>query len=71
MAMPHRRRKEKGSFRGHFDELVKVFPERPGKNSDDGSGRPEADGEDDRHINDKLFEAAWRKAREAAPQRHP
>ena len=24
--MPHRRRKQKGSFGGHFDELVKHFP---------------------------------------------
>ena len=25
--MPHRRRVRKGSFDGHFDELVTVFPE--------------------------------------------
>ena len=60
--MPNRRRKEKGSFGGSFDELVKVFPDKPRKNG--GSDKPPTGGKDDRHINDKLFEAAWRKARE-------
>ena len=62
--MPNRRRREKGSFGGSFDELVKVFPDKPRKNGGNGPGQNETDGKDDRHINDKLFEAAWRKARE-------
>ena len=67
--MPNRRRKEKGSFGGSFDELVKVFPDKPRKNRGNGSGQSETDGNDDRHINDKLFGAAWRKAREERPVR--
>ena len=62
--MPNRRRKEKGSFGGSFDELVKVFPDKPRKNGGNGSDKREKGDQDDRHINDKLFEAAWRKARE-------
>jgi hypothetical protein len=61
--MPNRRRKERGSFGGSFDELVKVFPDKPRKNGGNASGQNETGGADDRHINDKLFEAAWRKAR--------
>ena len=62
--MPNRRRKVTGSFGGSFDELVKVFPGKPQKSGGNGSGQNETGGKDDRHINDKLFEAAWRKARE-------
>jgi len=62
-AMPNRRRKKKGSFGSHFDELVTVFPEKPRRRQTDDAGR-EPGKADDRHINDKLFEAAWRKARE-------
>ena len=61
--MPNRRRREKGSFGGAIDELVKVFPDKPAK-SRHRSDRDQSGHEDDRHINDKLFEAAWRKARE-------
>ena len=62
--MPHRRPEKRGSFGGRFDELVRQFPACGGN----GRGRddeepPVADGED-RHINDRLFESAWRKARE-------
>ena len=67
--MPNRRRREKGSFGGSFDELVKVFPDKPRKK---GGNRPDGQvtgGRDDRHINDKLFEAAWRRAREERPVR--
>ena len=67
--MPNRRRREKGSFGGSIDDLVKVFPDRPGKGGGNGSRRLEGGDMDDRHINDRLFEAAWRKARDAASQR--
>jgi hypothetical protein len=61
--MPHRRRVEKGSFGGKLDDLIKVFPgevdgKRPAK-----SGSAYRHG-DEGHINDKLFESAWRRARE-------
>jgi hypothetical protein len=56
--MPNRRPRAKGSFGGHFDELVKHFPDDEAKpeTEDDGKRR-----KDKRHINDKLFESAWRK----------
>jgi len=63
--MPHRRRRQKGSFGSHFDELVKQFPHeesaRRDKSKDDGES-PKDDGD----IHDRLFESAWRKAREGA-----
>ena len=62
-AMPNRRRREKGSFGGSIDELVKVFPDK-GKPDKTRNERDRPGQQDDRHINDKLFEAAWRKARE-------
>jgi len=56
--MPHRRTRKKGSFGGHFDELVTHFPD----------AQPEADdsSEADRKLREKLdihallFEQAWR-----------
>ena len=56
--MPHRRRAEKGSFGGQLDDLVKNFPHGPAADDAAKTGRGQ---DDDRHINDKLFEAAWRK----------
>lgn len=56
--MPHRRTRKKGSFGGHFDELVTHFPE-PEPKPDDRSG-------DNRKLKEKLdihallFEQAWR-----------
>ena len=59
--MPHRRKGQKGSFGAHLEELVQKFPREPLK------GPPKADEpgrqEEARHINDRLFESAWRKAR--------
>lgn len=57
--MPHRRKREKGSFGSHFDELVKHFP-------DEKSVEP-ADHErskDDRDFHDRLFAIAWRASHE-------
>lgn len=58
--MPQRRRVQKGSFGSHFDELVKNFPHEPEK--PDGEAREKRDrGDNDpKHINDRLFESAWR-----------
>lgn len=61
--MPHRRRGQKGSFGSQLDELIKVFPKervKDRKGEDGGDALPT----DPEHINDRLFESAWRKARE-------
>jgi len=58
--MPHRRRVEKGSFGGHLDDLVKNFPHKP--TADDAAKTQRQD--EDRHINERLFESAWRRPRE-------
>ena len=56
--MPHRRKPEKGSFGGHFDELVTHFP--------DAERKPDNVPEKDRKLREKLdihallFEQAWR-----------
>jgi len=61
--MPHRRRKQKGSFGGHFDELVEQFPhgEAAKPKKSDPRDKPS---KDDASVHDKLFESAWRKARD-------
>jgi len=53
--MPHRRKPEKGSFGGHFDELVKHFAEQQTPKSREGYSSK--DGE---NVHDRLFERAWR-----------
>ena len=56
--MPHRRTIKKGSFGGHFDELVTHFPE--------ADSQPEQRSKQDRKLREKLdihaalFEQAWR-----------
>jgi hypothetical protein len=55
--MPHRRKIKKGSFAGALDEVVEQFARgRVGV-----SERPKRDKgrEEDRHINDRLFERVW------------
>lgn len=54
--MPHRRRVKKGSFGGHFDELVKHFNEKPSQSPE----KDEDASKDERNVHDKLFESAWR-----------
>jgi hypothetical protein len=58
--MPHRRTIKKGSFGGNFDELVKHFSDQPHERSPRNDQRPK----DDKTIHDRLFERAWREARE-------
>ena len=59
--MPHRRTFKKGSFAGHFDELVTHFPHDQAK--------PTRRARDDRELREKLdihaalFEQAWRMER--------
>jgi hypothetical protein len=62
VAMPHRRKVRKGSFGSHFDELIDRFP----KDGDtaDPADKDESERKDRRHVNDRLFESAWRKAPE-------
>jgi hypothetical protein len=58
--MPHRRPRKRGSFGGHFDEIVEQFPEeqtKPAKRPDD---KPPTDSAD---VHKRLFERAWRDAR--------
>ena len=57
------RKNKSGNFGGKIDELVKHFPnERPAARREQ-SGEKAPPREDDRHINDRLFESAWRKPR--------
>ena len=59
--MPHRRTIKKGSFGGHFDELVTQFPE--------AESRPRQPSKKDSKLREKLdihaalFEQAWRMER--------
>jgi hypothetical protein len=59
--MPRKRPVKKGSFGGHFDELVKHFPnDRPAK----AEAQPDLK-TDLRNVHDRLFESARRQARDA------
>jgi hypothetical protein len=61
--MPHRRKREKGSFGAHFDELVKHFhEERTARSNDSENERSK----DDRDFHDRLFEIAWRASHEGS-----
>jgi hypothetical protein len=60
--MPRMRPVKKGSFGSHFDEVVKHFPEEASpRHKPRGDRKPSRD---DGNVHDKLFEAAWRKARD-------
>jgi hypothetical protein len=60
--MPGRRPDKKGSFGGHFDQLVQVLQPDPTQKANRLEKRA-AQGEDS-NVHDRLFESAWRKARE-------
>jgi hypothetical protein len=64
-AMPHRRRVKKNSFDGHFDDLVKHFPEQPSKNQE----TDESASKDERGISDCLFKSAWEQNGAGLPER--
>jgi hypothetical protein len=56
--MPHRRRVQKGSFAGHFDELVSQFP--AGESSDgDNSAKRDPKLQEKIDIHALLFAMAW------------
>ena len=62
LAMPNRRKDREGSFGGHLDELVQKFQQNPPKSqANTGEQDPKI-----QHINDRLFESAWRKDRPKA-----
>jgi hypothetical protein len=54
--MPHRRRIKKGSFDGHFDELVKHFP---GPDAKPAPGEAERNPKERADIHAALFAGAW------------
>jgi hypothetical protein len=60
--MPGRRPDKKGSFGGHFDQLVQVLQPEPRRKPDRSEKRAPED--EDSNVHDRLFESAWRKARE-------
>jgi hypothetical protein len=60
--MPGRRSDKKGSFGGHLDEVVRVFEPKPTDKRDRAERRKPP--EEDSSVHDRLFESAWRKARE-------
>jgi len=55
------RKDRSGNFGGKIDELVKQFPHERSAPRRKETGDKAKAGTDDRHINDRLFEAAWRK----------
>jgi len=59
------RRVEKGSFGGPLDDLIKVFRDPPAKDGKDGKAGDRSG--ENRHIDDRLFESAWRKAQDEGP----
>jgi hypothetical protein len=64
--MPRKRPVKKGSFGGHFDELVKHFP-----NDLPAKAEPQPDPKTERgNVHDRLFESTWRQASEARNAHH-
>ena len=53
--MPHRRKPQKGSFGGHFDELVNHFPDHRALKPTDRNGESS---KEERSIHVLLFERA-------------
>jgi len=69
--MPHRRQVRKGSFGGRLDQLVGHFPDKQRAARGRKRTEPGKPTKDDRHINERLFEAAWGKGREERPATGP
>ena len=55
----HKRSVKKGSFRDHFDELVKHFPYDPPEPKLPSSERAARNLQEQRDIHALLFERAW------------
>lgn len=58
--MPHRRRVQKGSFGGHFDELVKHFPAEDRHRPVEDSGARSRELQDRIDLHAQLFDWAWK-----------
>jgi hypothetical protein len=58
--MPHRRKSEKGSFGGHFDELVTQFPAGAGASSEREVTKRSRELQDKVDVHALLFERAWK-----------
>ncbi|MES2136890.1 MAG: hypothetical protein V4502_07520 [Pseudomonadota bacterium] len=58
--MPHRRPRKRGSFGGHFDELVEHFPKEEKQPPEPPKNKPPTDSAD---VHKRLFECAWRASR--------
>lgn len=58
--MPHRRRVQKGSFGGHFDELVKHFPAEDRKQPAGESATRSRELQDRIELHAQLFDWAWK-----------
>jgi hypothetical protein len=67
VSMPRKRPVKKGSFGGHFDELVKHFPEEKPVAPGSRASKPKPHAGD---IHDRLLESAWRHAHGARPPSH-
>lgn len=61
--MPHRRRVHKGSFGGHFDELVKHFRNHDQEPQENAGAKAPDKRKESGSVHDRLFETAWRKGR--------
>jgi hypothetical protein len=57
--MPLRRQFRKGSFGGHFDELVQHFPEQQSERGGDQPNQRSAKLQEKIDIHALLFERAW------------
>jgi hypothetical protein len=57
--MPGRRPVQKGSFAGHFDELVKLFPEHPPAAAAASPSKRSEKLQEKIDIHALLFERAW------------
>jgi hypothetical protein len=61
--MPNRKSGKKGSFDGDLHDLVRVFKPGPARARDGNEDGPQSD--DGATVHDRLFERAWRSARDA------
>jgi hypothetical protein len=57
--MPWRRQVKKGSFGGHFDDLVQHFPEHESRSSESQSHQRSRELQEKLDIHALLFERAW------------
>ena len=66
--MPHQRRVQRGSFGGHFDDLLTSVADGPAKPRKAARKRAKRRPPDERSIHDQLLECAWHSI--AKPDNH-